>query len=361
MIRLLTISIAGKPAGDLVWDERDPGRGAFRYLESYLDMPDAIPLDPISMPLNMGIMSLKGNSGWGALEGYVPRGWGMDLLGMEDDVAIPEILLRTGSSPIGLITFLEARNDGSAVETTTELYLSDLDAMLKEVASMEAGVSLSAGSLILKSGCMLGGRRPKALVLNAASGVSYVVKFPSSSRGYLVSLEYATMHYADRAGVNIAPVKLITCGDTPILLVERIGTTARHAVSLGSLLPSFIPGKVRYCYRDLLDLVRRLSIDPIADSAELFRRIVFSAVINHSDDQPKRFWMLYGQDGWRLAPAFGLYPDLGGERKEHSLLYGGIGCSPGRKGLELIGRSWGVRGYKKVVEQVFDHQQNNCI
>ena len=86
----------------------------------------------------------------------------------------------------------------------------------------------------------------------------------------LFFLEAATMAMARRAEVDAAPSKLVPCGTRKVLLVERFdihsATMGRHhLISMQTLLRA--EGYYNASYRDIADVIRRISANPGRDSS----------------------------------------------------------------------------------------------
>ncbi|MGB6308197.1 MAG: HipA domain-containing protein [Steroidobacteraceae bacterium] len=111
------------------------------------------------------------------------------------------------------------------------------------------------------------------------------------------------------------------------------------------------PGIYMQSYSDLAQLLRKHSASPADDLTALYRHMVFNAAIGNVDDHLKNFWMLAGPDGFRLAPAFDLVPDVSG-RGEHTLSFQqGFACST-RTELIALADEWGVARAARLVEDV---------
>jgi serine/threonine-protein kinase HipA len=85
----------------------------------------------------------------------------------------------------------------------------------------------------------------------------------------------------------------------------------------------------------------------------LFRHMVFNVAVGNVDDHLKNFWMLAKPEGYRLAPAFDLVPDITG-RAEHSLSFRSSFACPTRSDLMAIAREWSVDGAHDIVSQVIE-------
>lgn len=88
-----------------------------------------------------------------------------------------------------------------------------------------------------------------------------------------------------------------------------------------------IGGRERWSYRLLADEVRRWSVKPDADRLELFKRMVFNAMVTNNDDHPRNHAMLRTPAGWRLSPAYDIVPVplLSQERRDLALELGKFG------------------------------------
>ncbi len=62
-------------------------------------------------------------------------------------------------------------------------------------------------------------------------------------------------------------------------------------------------------YLELMDALRQHGAAPKQDGVELWRRMVFSILISNTDDHLRNHgYLLEGQKGWRLSPAYDLNP-----------------------------------------------------
>ena len=67
-------------------------------------------------------------------------------------------------------------------------------------------------------------------------------------------------------------------------------------------------GRDRWSYVLLSDELRRWSSQPDKDRLELFRRMVFNAMVTNNDDHPRNHALLQVGGGWRLSPAYDIVP-----------------------------------------------------
>jgi serine/threonine-protein kinase HipA len=65
----------------------------------------------------------------------------------------------------------------------------------------------------------------------------------------------------------------------------------------------------RRSYLEIAEVAEMNSPQPVADLAELYRRIVFSAMTANTDDHLRNHGFLRTNSGWRIAPAYDLKPN----------------------------------------------------
>ena len=128
-------------------------------------------------------------------------------------------------------------------------------------------------------------------------------------------IEYATLALARAAGLRVCGARLERVGQLDVLLLERFDrewnpqakTYCRFGlVSALTLLDAEDGhlGRERWSYPLLADELRRWSAKSAEDRRELFRRMVFNAMVTNNDDHPRNHAMLHTRSGWRLSPAY---------------------------------------------------------
>jgi len=347
-------------AGEMVCEINPDGKGkgAFRYNQKYLRHSDAFALDPVSLPLKGDAFPVGDPGIFGVFEDSLPDAWGRRLLIRKHRIPprkqnLPSLLLAQGNSGLGSLSFSE---EGKPEISPREASIIHLEELVRAAEVFERGETKESEiSLLLGAGSSAGGARPKALVFDGEKGIHYLAKFPSiKDHVDVVRIEAATMSLAKKAGMVVPATRLVHCGGRPVLLVKRFDLTSngrRHMISFQTLLNA--KGYYVCRYMDLLNILRNVSTDPIADIERLFRQMVFNAVVNNTDDHLKNFWMLCDSErGWRLSPAFDLVPDIG-QTGEHVLFFDLDPIYPGRKALVGYGRTWGVSRADRIVDEVF--------
>lgn len=315
--------VAGRleDAGDLV---------LFNYGRSYLGRDSAIPLYLPELPLQIGsIGPLPGLRIAGCISDATPDAWGqrviMQLLlgaaGADSDPAALDpltYLLQSGSDRIGALDF----------QASPEQYVPRLDSNTPLGELMEAAdlvdrrLPLSPGlGRALLHGSSVGGARPKALVDDTDTGRKLIAKFSSSTDPYpVVQGEFCAMELARRAGLNVAPVKLVEVLNRKVLLVERFdrmpGTSHRRALVSALTMLELDEMLARYAsYADLAELVRARFVDARSTLRELFSRITFNILVGNTDDHARNHAAFWDGRALTLTPAYDICPQgrAGGE------------------------------------------------
>jgi len=346
--------------GEMVCEIAETGKskGVFRYDRDFLHSEDAFSLDPVSLPLTQDVYSREHPGIFSIFEDSLPDDWGRRLLVRKHNLPrgkqhLPSLLVTLGASGLGALSYSEELKPIGAWQDASTIHLTTLLDAAEQFERGERNIPNIA--LLLGAGSSPGGGRPKALLFDDANGVHCIAKFPSvKDHVDVVKIEAATMKLAAHAGLVTPSVRLVSRGNRSVLLVSRFDITPtgrRHMASMQTLLKA--QGYYQCRYVDILNVIRKYSEEPSVDSEQLFRRMVFNAVIGNTDDHLKNFWMVYGKkEGWRLSPAFDLLPDVG-RNGEHVLFFDHNGYYPGRATLEKLGKSWGIRRPDRIVEEVF--------
>lgn len=346
--------------GELVVADPDAqGRlqGQFRYSPEYLNHPESFPLDPIHLPLLVGVFNAdRPYAGvHGVFEDSLPDDWGRRILARRyqlagSDQRVPQLLDLLGGQGMGALSYSRDDNAPDKKEGVDGQYLHDLQRL---AAKFEEDPTAIDGemALLFQAGSSPGGARPKALINDGKR--AYLAKFASIKDQFdVVALEAAAMELARRAGVNTATTKCVPCGKSKVLLVERfdidIATRRRnHVLSMQTLLGA--EGYYNLGYGDMAAIIRRISADPLLDLQQLFKQLVFNVLIGNTDDHLKNFCMLYDSKAWRLSPAFDLVPNIGLNR-EHVLRIGLANLAPNRDTLLAEAKKFGIKQRPRAEE-----------
>ena len=124
---------------------------------------------------------------------------------------------------------------------------------------------------------------------------------------------------AKHCDIRVPPYRIETVGSLRVLLVQRFDRSAvddsstryyraRMVSALTVLDADETINRNRWSYLLLSDELQKWSCRPKHDRAELFRRMVFNALVTNSDDHPRNHALLAVTDDWRLSPAYDLTP-----------------------------------------------------
>ena len=175
---------------------------------------------------------------------------------------------------------------------------------------------------LLAPGSSLGGARPKANFTDP-EGALWIAKFPSrEDRRDIGAWEMVVHQLAQAAGLNVPDTQLLSLGSRHRTFASRrfdrlANGRRRFFVSAMTLLNRQDGENASY-----LELAEFLSFrgSPThkeEDLRELWMRIVFNILVSNRDDHLRNHGFILSADGWRLAPAYDLNPNI--ERTHHQL------------------------------------------
>lgn len=324
--------------------------GTFQYGKRYLERREVLALDTFHLPLStrpLKFTKLKGIPG--AVRDASPDAWGRRVIQAK--------LQRPETDILELEYLLNGPDDGAGnLRFGRDIVLSDrrrpfnrthqLAALIEAAQTLEDDGRLPHEVLEeLEPGTSMGGARPKVSVEDANR--IWLAKLPErGDRQNIQRIEYATLELARAAGLDVCRTRVETVGDRDALLLERFdrewvaerGAYLRHGLVSGLTVLDAEDGyfgRDRWSYPLLADELRRWSYRPREDQRELYRRMLFNAMVTNNDDHPRNHALLHTRAGWRLSPAYDLVPKpmVSQERRDLALTVGKFGRSAGRYNL----------------------------
>lgn len=308
---------------ELAVDRHGVALGRFVYGKSYLARPAAMAFDPVELVLSDRVYETTLNKGvFGALRDSSPDYWGRLVidrhLGRAESDELTYLLEspddRAGALGFGL---------GKEPPAPKRKFNRTLDlARLQEAAGLLAEDGMAGGPdaehidklMLLRTS--VGGMRPKAVVED--DGALWLAKFNKpADRWDNARVERAMLLLAREAGITTAESKLVTVGGRDVLMVKRFdrercdrGYTRARMTSAATLLRADdnVISRGRWSYVLLAEELRRITADPKRNAHELFRRMVFNALISNIDDHPRNHAVIARDRGWDLSPAYDLTP-----------------------------------------------------
>lgn len=317
--------------------------GKFVYGRSYLDRDDAVPIDPLELKLTPKTYTTTTLGGiFGALRDASPDYWGRRVIERHAGLAkLREIdyMLQSPDDRAGALGFGLNREPPAPRRVFNQtLDLERLQHMADRILADDvAPGDETAGQVedLMLVGTSMGGARPKAVVEDE-SGL-WIAKFNRpDDRWNFARVEHAMLALAHECGIRVPESRVTRVGDRDVLLVKRFdrektdhGYRRARMLSALTLLRAddSVQDRSRWSYVRLVEEMRRLTSQPKDDAPELFRRMVFNALISNTDDHPRNHAVIAMGNEWRLAPAYDLVPtpSVSVERRDLALECGDYG------------------------------------
>ena len=322
--------------------------GDFAYARSYTERRDAVPLDPVELGTVSIASARTARTGgmFGVLRDGCPDAWGrcvidarlgLDGTGQRDI----DYMLQSPDDRAGALGF--SVGDLLIERPWAFCQLSSLDHIIditERVAASTGGTDVGAGASgenrpslqdLQQAQTGLGGARPKVTV--EETGHLWVAKLPQADdRWSNPRVEHATMQLARDCGISTAETKIATVAGRDVILVRRFdrqaveGGYARTRLLSGlTLLGADEDDRQRWSYLRMADEIERHTADPAEQLAELFRRMVFNALISNTDDHPRNHAFVGCGDRWKLSPAYDLTPTPAGGYSRRLAMICGLG------------------------------------
>ena len=325
--------ITAVPAGLLtLLEESAVTRGTdFTYGLRYLDRPNAIEVDPVSLSLRdkdairgVQLYPVVGLTLFGAIRDAAPDAWGRRVIEAQRKVPLnslpeSEYLLAAGANRVGALDVRAGLESPALARGLCDI--QKLEYFLEATQRIESGLPIPARlEAFFDAGSALGGARPKATVSDG-EGRMWLAKFSSRTDGYIVPLvEAATMQLAAHAGLSVPSIKMVNLGDgRHVMLIERFdrvgnagAITRKHFISALTLVGCAEQESPQKNYADIADALRRYGVASQinSDLEELFGRMVFNILVTNDDDHLRNHGFLWAQDGrgWVLSPLYDVLP-----------------------------------------------------
>lgn len=329
----------------LTEDRHSAPLGRFVYGRSYLARPNAVALDPIELPLAERTYETRRLKGvFGALRDASPDYWGRRVIEKHAGLAqLGEIdyLLHSPDDRAGALSFGRAATPPAPARTYNQTVdLARLQALADRLINEETSPETTPAELaqvqdLLQLGTSMGGARPKVVVEN--EGQLWLAKFNRTDDPWNhARVEHAMLILARECGLTTAESRLTEVAGRDVLLVKRFdrephAESYRRARMLSALTllraGDSHQDRERWSYVLLVEELRRVSSDPKADARELFKRMVFNALISNTDDHPRNHAVIAPGKDWRLSPAYDLvpFPAVSVERRDLALTVGDFG------------------------------------
>lgn len=314
--------------------------GRFVYGRRYRERPDAVEIDPVDLRLGRTqFETVRLNGVFGALRDSGPDYWGRRVIEKHAGVGVMgelDYLLHSPDDRAGALGFGLGVEPPAPIRAFNKTWdLEKLQTLADGLIADRAPPDAAAVEELLLLGTSMGGARPKVVVEH--EDALWLAKFNrADDRWNMARVEHATLLLARRCGLQAAESQVVTVGGRDVLLVRRFDrepaeggyTRARMVSALTLLETDETPdGRSRWSYIILAETLRRISERPREDAHELFRRMVFNALISNTDDHPRNHAAIAPGRGWRLSPAYDLTPtpSISEDRRDLAMACGAQG------------------------------------
>ena len=317
----------------------------FAYGLRYINRPNALEVDPVSLSFTLDRSALRGQqlvpaeglAIFGAVRDAMPDAWGRRVIESALNAplnGLPETayLRYPAAERVGALEFTQGsitesnkESNKAAIKTVT---LHRLEYLKEAADRVEQGLPVpSQLEDIFVAGTSLGGMRPKATVVDE-NGVLWLAKFRAHGEKLDVpAIEAATLKLAADAGLHVSSVRTVeisgALGKQSVMLIKRFdraGTSDDvqriHMVSALTMLSCNEWQSRDKSYGEIADVIRRKA-HPIAianQCEELFGRMIFNILVHNDDDHLRNHAFLYETDAtthaayWHLSPLYDVMP-----------------------------------------------------
>jgi serine/threonine-protein kinase HipA len=323
--------------------------GRFVYGRSYLARSNAVELDPVELKLGTRTYETVLMKGlFGALRDAGPDYWGRRVI--ERHAGVTELgeldyLLHSPDDRAGALGFgLGPLPPAPVRQFNRRIDLARLQEIADRLVSDDprpTGADAAQIEELLLLGTSMGGARPKT-VIEDDDGL-WLAKFNrADDRWNMARVEHAMLALARACGLTVAESRIEAVAGKDALLVKRFdrekqaaGYTRARMVSALTLLRADETQRERWSYVVLAEELRRISADPKRDVTELFRRMVFNALISNIDDHPRNHAVIAPGREWKLSPAYDLTPaaPISLDRRDLAMAAGDLGRWANAKNL----------------------------
>jgi serine/threonine-protein kinase HipA len=317
--------------------------GRLVYGRSYLERRDAVPFDPVELKLASRVYETTAMNGvFGALRDAGPDYWGRLVIERhvgKTPLGELDYLLHSPDDRAGALGFGLGQQPPAPLRKFNQtLVLEKLQAIADAIISdkeLPVDPDITQAEELLLAGTSMGGARPKAVVED--DDALWIAKFNRpDDRWNHARAEHAMLTLARACGLTTADSKIVTMGGRDVLMVKRFdrekaeaGYQRARMISALTLLGADESAQARdkWSYIGLVEELRRVSVDPKKDAAELFRRMCFNALISNTDDHPRNHAVIAKAREWKLSPAYDLTPapQVAIERRNLAMICGDQG------------------------------------
>lgn len=391
------VLLYGNVIGYLRWDERRAA-ASFEYDTSFVGK--GVEPSPLLMPVRQGVSycfadlrseTFRGLPGMFA--DSLPDRYGRALM-----QTYLQLLHRNEENPIEALCYLGARCMGALeFQPAYEHHASGVDrfemdnlvAVAREAleqkehfASQISEDKKQAIADVLSLSTSAGGQRAKAVIAyNAQTGEirSGQVDAPTGFEHYLIKLDgvnqgsgfTATQNYgrseysfyllAKQCGIEMNDCFLIEENGRAHFMTkrfDRMGNKKVHMQTLCGIAHYDFNYLRAYSYEQAFGVMRALHLT-YQEMQEMYRRMVFNAVVRNQDDHTKNISFLMGKNGaWTLSPAYDMgynYNPQGNWASQHQMSINGKFDNINRNDLLTLARHNDIDNADEIIDSIIEN------
>ena len=328
----VSISLGGEtPRVGTLWFNIRNGRerASFEYDRAWLDHPEHFALEP-ALALTAGQFHSELNAPtFGSISDSAPDRWGRKLMDRAENrrakdekrasrklYEVDYLLGVSDTARPGALRFSRAQKQEDYLASETRDPIPPL-VRLSELLSAAENVNKARENetdlrILLAPGSSLGGARPKASVRDNDGNLT-IAKFPKGDdNGNVVVWEAVALELAKLAEIKVPQWRLEKVLDKPVILIKRFDRNlhGQRIPFLSAMSMLGVKDNEQHSYLEIAEALIQHGASPNKDLAELWRRIIFTIMVNNTDDHLRNHGFLYARHkgGWSLSPAYDINP-----------------------------------------------------
>jgi serine/threonine-protein kinase HipA len=254
------------------------------------------------------------------LEDCCPDRWGQLVIRKIEKparLAPIDYLNMAGDGRFGALGFSADDTHYLSSESSPALPLESLEEIDMLIRRFRAGEKVDERQRrLIRPSKTLGGARPKTQVV--IGGALWIAKFPQADDPVdLGRVEYASNKLQIECGIDAVDCDIKAIPSGHVFLTrrfDRIGNARLHCISAQTMmLVQDASLQDMYSYLLLADGLRTAdSMDSKTGCCELFRRMVFNALMDNTDDHEKNHSLVLHDGRWSLSKSYDALPQLTG-------------------------------------------------
>jgi serine/threonine-protein kinase HipA len=313
------------PAGTLTLIEVGSSiRSNFVYGSRYMNRPNAIELDPVSLTFHSvarkpeeEIIPPNDLPLFGVFRDATPDAWGRRVIEKQFKAPqLPEIeyIKHSFDDRVGALDFRDTPLSASNAHPFNRVL--DLQYLIDCADKIDNDEPVPDDILqMFNYGSSMGGARPKAVVEDH-SGL-WLAKFRARNDKFdYAKVEAATLLLAQACGIDVPEVRTEVIGNSTVFLIKRFdrektdqGYRRVHFLSALTLLGKDDDALQGVSYAEIIAaLIKHGPSESAKMKLELFRRMVFNILVSNTDDHLRNHGFVYSGGRYTLSKAYDIVP-----------------------------------------------------